>query len=159
LSGRLNGWPAFVRELDATLSVHSQYILSGNLYDNFLLPGADEFSAARLLPLHDLLWDALQASGYACLLVYDPVDGLRVLPDTDDEVGDAAAAAAERLLGKLKADEKPSLEALAKHLRAVVRPEQNLEVLSRPAVEARRRQRSGCAPPPTCPRCGICGPG
>jgi ATPases with chaperone activity, ATP-binding subunit len=126
MSGRLNGWPAFVRELDATLSVHSQYILSGNLYDNFLLPGTDEFSAARLLPLHDLLWDALQTSGYACLLVYDPVDGLRVLPDTDDEIGDAAAAAATRLLGKLKADEKPSLEALAKHLTAVVRPQENV---------------------------------
>jgi hypothetical protein len=126
MSGRLNGWPAFVRELDATLSVHSQYILSGNLYDNFLLPGTDEFSAARLLPLHDLLWDALQTSGYACLLVYDPVDGLRVLPDTDDEIGDAAAAAATRLLGKLKTDEKPSLEALAKHLTAVVRPQENV---------------------------------
>ncbi|MCW2918321.1 MAG: ATPase domain protein [Actinomycetia bacterium] len=126
LGGRLTGWPAFIRELDATLSVHSQYILSGNLYDNFLLPGTDEFSAARLLPLHDLLWEALQSSGYACLLVYDPVDGLRVYPDTDDEIGDAAAAAAERLLGKLKADEKPSLEALTKHLTAVVRPEENV---------------------------------
>ncbi|MCW2885373.1 MAG: ATP-dependent Clp protease ATP-binding subunit ClpB [Streptosporangiaceae bacterium] len=126
LGGQLNGWPAFVRELDATLSVHSQYILSGNLYDNFLLPGAEEFSTPRLLPLHDLLWEALQASGYACLLVYDPVDGLRVLPDTDDEIGDAAAAAAERLVGKLKPEEKPSLETLAKHLTAVVRPDENV---------------------------------
>jgi hypothetical protein len=126
LGGQLNGWPAFVRELDATLSVHSQYILSGNLYDNFLLPGTGELGTARLLPLHDLLWEALQASGYACLLVYDPVDGLRVLPDTDDETGDAAAAAAERLLGKLKADEKPSLEALARHLTAVVRPDESV---------------------------------
>jgi ATP-dependent Clp protease ATP-binding subunit ClpA len=122
LGGALSGWPAFVRELDATLSVHSQYILSGNLYDTFLLPASDEFGTARLLPLHDLLWEALQASGYACLLVYDPVDGLRVLPDTDDEIGDAAAAAAERLVGKRKADDKPSLEALARHLTAVVRP-------------------------------------
>jgi hypothetical protein len=118
LGGRLTGWPAFVRELDATLSVHSQYILSGNLYDTFLVQG-DE--AATLMPLHDLLWEALHASGFACLLVYDPVDGLRVFPDTDDEIGDAATAAARTLLGDLK-DGKPSLEALAKHLTSVVRP-------------------------------------
>ncbi|MCW2939804.1 MAG: ATPase domain protein [Actinomycetia bacterium] len=118
LGGRLTGWPAFVRELDATLSVHSQYILSGNLYDTFLVQG-DE--AATLMPLHDLLWEALHASGFACLLVYDPVDGLRVFPDTDDEIGDAATAAARTLLGDLK-DGKPSLETLAKHLTSVVRP-------------------------------------
>lgn len=126
LGGRLTGWPAFVRELDATLSVHSQYVLSGNLYDSFLCPPTDADGPARLLPLRDLLWDVLQSSGYACLLVYDPVDGLAVFPDTDDELGDAAAAAAERLIGKRNADEKPSLEALAGLLRSVTRPTENI---------------------------------
>jgi ATP-dependent Clp protease ATP-binding subunit ClpA len=107
------GWPSFIRELDATLSVHSQYVLSGNLYDSFLYPGENGIA---LLPLRDLLWDALQASGISCLLVYDPVDGLRVFPEDDDE----ADAAAAKLLGKF--DAKPSLEALTKHLTALARP-------------------------------------
>jgi ATP-dependent Clp protease ATP-binding subunit ClpB len=125
LGGRLPGWPPFIRELDATLSVHSQYVLSGNLYDSFLAPPMDSSGPARLLPLRDLLWECLRSSGFSCLLVYDPVDGLQVLPDTDDEAGDEAAKAAERLLGKIK-DEKPSLERLTKHLAAVARPEDDV---------------------------------
>ncbi|ACY96696.1 MULTISPECIES: AAA family ATPase [Thermomonospora] len=122
LGGRLQGWPAFIRELDATLSVHSQYVLSGNLYDSFLAPPPPEGGPARLLPLRDLLWEALRSSGYSCLVIYDPVDGLLVYPDTEDEIGAEAAAAAERLVGKLKPDERPSLEALTRHLAAVARP-------------------------------------
>jgi hypothetical protein len=122
LGGRLTGWPAFIRELDATLSVHSQYVLSGNLYDSFLLPGEDEPHPARLLPLHDVLWEALRLSGYAFLLIYDPVDGLRVFPEDDDVATDQAT----RLVGKLKGDDKPSLEALTKHLNAVARPTEKL---------------------------------
>ncbi|WP_119727369.1 AAA family ATPase [Thermomonospora amylolytica] len=123
LGGRLQGWPAFVRELDATLSVHSQYVLSGNLYDSFLAPPPPEGGPARLLPLRDLLWEALRSSGFSCLVVYDPVDGLLVHPDTPDEIGEEAAAAAERLLGgRIKPEDKPSLEALTRQLAAVARP-------------------------------------
>ncbi|GLW62180.1 chaperone [Actinomadura rubrobrunea] len=122
LGGRLRGWPPFIRELDATLSVHSQYVLSGNLYDSFLAPSLDAAGPARLLPLRDLLWESLRSSGFSCLVVYDPVDGLQVHPDTDDETGEEAAEAAERLLGKLKGERKPSLEGLTKHLAAVARP-------------------------------------
>lgn len=122
LGGRLTGWPAFIRELDATLSVHSQYVLSGNLYDSFLLPAGDAPHAARLLPLHDLLWEGLRTSGYSFMLIYDPVDGMRVFPEDDDEATEQAV----RLVGKLKAEEKPSLEALAKHMAAVVRPSESV---------------------------------
>ncbi len=116
LGGRLMGWPPFIRELDATLSVHSQYVLSGNLYDSFLFPNDDEIA---LLPLRELLWEALQSSGMSCMLVYDLVDGLRVFPEDDD-----ALAAAEKLLGKW--DAKPSLEGLTKHLAAVARPAEQI---------------------------------
>ncbi|MQY03871.1 AAA family ATPase [Actinomadura macrotermitis] len=122
LGGRLTGWPPFIRELDATLSVHSQYVLSGNLYDSFLAPPPEGGGAAQLLPLRDLLWESLRSSGFSCMIVYDPVDGLQVLPEGDEE----AAQAAERLLGKPPKDEKPSLEALTKHLAAVARPAENV---------------------------------
>ncbi|TMQ94036.1 ATP-dependent Clp protease ATP-binding subunit [Actinomadura soli] len=126
LGGRLQGWPPFIRELDATLSVHSQYVLSGNLYDSFLAPPLDATGPARLLPLRELLWETLRSSGASCMIVYDPVDGLQVYPGAGDEVGDEAARSAERLLGKVKADEKPSLEALTRQLAAVARPAENI---------------------------------
>ncbi|SFN95448.1 MULTISPECIES: AAA family ATPase [Actinomadura] len=122
LGGRLQGWPPFIRELDATLSVHSQYVLSGNLYDSFLAPPTEGGGPARLLPLRGLLWETLRSSGASCMVVYDPVDGVQVYPEGSDE----AAQAAETLIGKIKADEKPSLEGLTRHLAAVARPKENV---------------------------------
>ncbi|WP_433467291.1 AAA family ATPase [Spirillospora sp. CA-128828] len=122
LGGRLQGWPPFIRELDATLSVHSQYVLSGNLHDSFLAPPQEGGGPARLLPLRGLLWETLRSSGASCMIVYDPVDGLQVYPEG---AGDAAQAA-ETLLGKIKPDEKPSLEALTRQLAAIARPKENV---------------------------------
>lgn len=56
------------------------------------------------------------------MVVYDPVDGVQVYPEGSDE----AAQAAETLIGKIKADEKPSLEGLTRHLAAVARPKENV---------------------------------
>ncbi|GAA0358277.1 AAA family ATPase [Actinoallomurus spadix] len=111
---RLASWPAFVRELDATLSVHAQYVLWGNLHDSFLVP--DE---GRLFPLRELLWEALRRSGYSFMVVYDRVDGLRVLPADDTAAADAAAS----LFGS-RVDERkpPSLEGLRTYLGALARP-------------------------------------
>jgi hypothetical protein len=115
---RLAGWPAFVRELDATLAVHAQYVLWGNLRDAF--PVRDP--ALRLLTLHELLWEALRRSGYACLIVHDPIDGLAVHPAAGPEAK-AAAEAAEALLGReLRGGQRPSLERLRGQLAAVARP-------------------------------------
>ncbi|QXJ24467.1 ATP-dependent Clp protease ATP-binding subunit [Actinomadura graeca] len=126
LGGRLQGWPPFIRELDATLSVHSQYVLSGNLYDSFLAPPLEGGGPARLLPLRGLLWETLRSSGASCMIVYDPVDGLQVYPDTGDEIAEEAERAADQLLGKRKPDEKPSLEGLTRQLAAVARPAENI---------------------------------
>ena len=111
---RLAGWPAFVRELDATLSVHPQYVLWGNLHDSFLVR-----QEGRLFPLRDLLWEALRRSGYAFMVVYDQVDGLRVHPADDKAAADAAAT----LFGS-RVDERkiPSLEGLRGYLSALARP-------------------------------------
>ncbi|MGI5204057.1 AAA family ATPase [Spirillospora sp. CA-108201] len=125
LGGRLQGWPPFIRELDATLSVHSQYVLSGNLHDSFLAPSSDG-GPAVLLPLRELLWETLRSSGASFMAVYDPVDGLQIVPGPTDASGGEAASAAESLLGKVKADEKPSLEGLTRHLAAIARPQENV---------------------------------
>ncbi|MEU8307646.1 AAA family ATPase [Actinomadura sp. NPDC048955] len=125
LGGRLQGWPPFIRELDATLSVHSQYVLSGNLHDSFLAPSSDG-GPAGLLPLRALLWETLRSSGASFMAVYDPVDGLQIVPGPNEPSGSEAASAAESLLGKIKADEKPSLEGLTRHLAAIARPQENV---------------------------------
>jgi ATP-dependent Clp protease ATP-binding subunit ClpB len=109
---RLAGWPAFIRELDATLSVHAQYVLWGNLHDTFLL--RDE---RRLYPLRDLLWEALRRSGYAFMAVYDQVDGLRVHPADDKAAAEAAASLFGNRIGKVL-----SLESLRAQMSAVARP-------------------------------------
>src|SRR5690606_5754142 len=98
LGGRLQGWPPFIRELDATLSVHSQYVLSGNLYDSFLTPSGTDGGPVRLLPLRALLWETLRSSGASFMAVYDPVDGLQIIPGPGDPegLGEEAAQAAER---------------------------------------------------------------
>ena len=54
----LPGFPAFVNELAGTLAVHAQYVLHGNIRDQFLMPaGDDRKRPTQLLPL---LWQALQ---------------------------------------------------------------------------------------------------
>ncbi|MCO5998480.1 AAA family ATPase [Actinoallomurus rhizosphaericola] len=111
---RLASWPAFVRELDATLSVHAQYVLWGNLHDSFLAP--DE---GRLFPLRELLWEALRRSGYSFMVVYDRVDGLRVHPADDKAAADAAASLFGSRVDERKA---PSLEGLRTYLSALARP-------------------------------------
>lgn len=122
----LEGWPAFIRELDATLSVQSQYILWGNLHDSFLVPNPAT-GGHQLLNLHDLLWQTLRASGYSCVLTYDKVDGVRVTPFAGPE-GNAARAAASRLVGKGVGERgaPPSLEKLTGHLAGVARPPASL---------------------------------
>ncbi|WP_033212786.1 AAA family ATPase [Kitasatospora phosalacinea] len=117
-------WPPFVREFEATLPVHSQFVLWGNRHDSFLVREAGG-ARPRLLSLPDLLWEALRASGYAFLLVHDPVDGLRVhLPAgaTAEEAEEARAAAAELLPRLPRPGTLPSLDALRTLMTELARP-------------------------------------
>ncbi|MFD4315416.1 AAA family ATPase [Streptomyces sp. NPDC058548] len=120
--------PPFAREFEATLPVHSQFVLWGNRHDSFLVRESAG-ARLRLLPLLDLLWETLRTSGYACLLVHDPVDGLRVhLPAAATaEESDRAEAAASRLLPRLPLPGTlPSLEALRTLMAELARPAQQI---------------------------------
>ena len=76
MTGRESGpeLPAFVREIDSTLAVHSQYVLHGNIRDVFLRRPSGQ--QPRLVPLRQLLWEVLEPSGYEFVLMFDQVDGL-----------------------------------------------------------------------------------
>lgn len=72
-------WPRWVTDIERLLPIRSQFILSGNVRDVFLTPaGTDSY----LAPLMTCLWTFLEREGYQFLLVYDRIDGIKVLPQT-----------------------------------------------------------------------------
>ncbi|GAA0216828.1 AAA family ATPase [Saccharothrix mutabilis subsp. mutabilis] len=113
-SGRfLPEFPAFVNEVAGTLAVHAQYVLHGNLRDQFLVtPPGGHPEIVTLLPL---LWRALRPLGFEALITYDQVAGVGVFPDEP-----AAHQAVERVLGGGVVGRRPSLERLRTHLAKVV---------------------------------------
>ncbi len=70
--------PRWIRDLTRLLPIRSQFVVAGNIRDNFLtpLPGG-----ATLAPLLRCLWAHLAPLDYRFILVYDPVEGLRPYPN------------------------------------------------------------------------------
>jgi ATP-dependent Clp protease ATP-binding subunit ClpB len=67
--------PGWLQELRTGLPIRSQFVVSGNLRDVF--PVRDGRGLC-FLPADEALWSLLQARGYAGLLKYDPVDGVKL---------------------------------------------------------------------------------
>lgn len=84
-------WPRWVGDIERLLPIRSQFILTGNVRDVFLTPSGAE---SYLAPLLSCLWASLEREGYQFLLVYDRIDGIRVLPQAA-----AAQDKAAQLLG------------------------------------------------------------
>jgi hypothetical protein len=70
--------PRWIKDLDRQLPIRSQFVVSGNIRDSFLTPLA---GGLTLAPLLRCLWMHLAGQDYRCLLVYDPVGGLRPYPN------------------------------------------------------------------------------
>lgn len=68
----------WLADVERLLPIRSQFVVSGNIRDSFIVPLN---GAASLVPLQRALWETLRGHGYAALLVYDPADGIRVYPD------------------------------------------------------------------------------
>ena len=68
--------PRWARDLRQSLSVNPQFALWGNVRDRFLV-GVD--GEARFVDVLDVLRGVFEDADYACVLVYDPVDGISVL--------------------------------------------------------------------------------
>ncbi|OGA73356.1 MAG: hypothetical protein A3G27_01220 [Betaproteobacteria bacterium RIFCSPLOWO2_12_FULL_66_14] len=69
--------PRWIRDFQRLLPIRSQFVLSGNIRDVFPTPIDAGYTLA---PFLRCLWVSLRERGYAFLLVYDVVDGLRVYP-------------------------------------------------------------------------------
>ena len=64
--------PVWMQELQVGLPVRTQFVLSGNIRDIY------PTSSGEFLPTFDAIWSILETNDYQALLVFDPVDGLRV---------------------------------------------------------------------------------
>ncbi len=82
--GALPGWAS---DLDRALTVQSQFVVSGNIRDVYPVNSGD---GPGFKPVLDVVWDVLSARGYEFLLVYDPVDNLRLA--ISDQINAAKAA-------------------------------------------------------------------
>ena len=99
--------PRWLADLERLLPIRSQFAVSGNIRDSFLV----QFGGSpALVPLLRALWETLRNHGYRCLLVYDPPDGVRVYPNEPE-----SRSLAERLFDlKLgSGSQMVSLESLA----------------------------------------------
>ena len=113
-------WPRWLRDLDQSLPVRSQFVLTGNIRDIHLMPDAVGTADVRPVPLLDCLWTVFSRSGYEFLAVYDPVDGINIHPREPD-----ALTAGSDVLG-MPLDQGPravSLDGLRSALAAVVNAE------------------------------------
>lgn len=108
-------WPGWLRDIDALLAVHPQFVLSGNVRDRYPLPDPD-------MPLADsapqAIHTALSRSGFDVVLVHDVVDGFSLLADDDDD--DAGWAAVHAATGQdLRDAPGDDLSLLSTVLRAI----------------------------------------
>ena len=69
--------PKWLADLDRLLPIRSQFVLSGNIRDTFLV---ETGGATTLAPVLRALWLRLKARGYAFMLVYDRTDGISIYP-------------------------------------------------------------------------------
>jgi len=84
------GSPKWLDDITATLGVHSQYVVWGNVRDLHLMPGPNGPAPADTVRV---LAEALQGHGIPLVLVHDPVTGIDVYGD------DARRPAAAELTG------------------------------------------------------------
>ncbi|GAB2881009.1 AAA family ATPase [Streptomyces mayteni] len=127
--------PPFAQELAGTLSVHAQYVLHGNIRDDYLV---SRHGQDRYFSLAGLVWHTLRLRGFDALVRYDVVDGFTVhpadaLPNVERLLGRGTVG--RRFRGRLLRADPPALLDLEPLLRAVAT---GLEPAQRPRPGADR---------------------
>ncbi|TDC80106.1 AAA family ATPase [Streptomyces hainanensis] len=129
--------PPFAQELAGTLSVHAQYVLHGNIRDDYLV---SRHGQDRYFSLAGLVWHTLRLRGFDALVRYDVVDGFTVhpadaLPHVERLLGRGTVG--RRFRGRLLRADPPALLDLEPLLRAVAT---GLEPAQRPRPGADRAE-------------------
>lgn len=86
--------PLWLRTMDRLLPVTTQFVLSGNIDDMWLLPGNDGHER-QVVPTIDAIWSTFEAAGYEFLCTWDPASRqLRVVPGGSDDAATEALSVA-----------------------------------------------------------------
>jgi hypothetical protein len=75
--------PRWAQDMERLLSIRSQFVIAGNIRDNFIVTMQERHT---LVPLLRCLWVTLARLEYRLMLVYDPIDGVRPYPNEPDVV-------------------------------------------------------------------------
>jgi hypothetical protein len=75
--------PVWLQDIARFMPIRSQFVLSGNIQDFYLIPGQSGFVP---LSLKDALWTLLEVSGFHALLTYDRFDNFQIYPPTKEAV-------------------------------------------------------------------------
>lgn len=70
--------PRWIQDMERLLPIRSQFVVSGNIRDSFIVRMHDRHT---LVPLLRCLWVALSRQEYKLMLVYDPIEGVRPYPN------------------------------------------------------------------------------
>jgi len=100
--------PRWVRDIYGLLPIKSQFIFSGNIRDDYLIPSGDGSYAT--IGFYDLLWKLLRDKGFKRLEVFDLVDGLRIHQDKETvptQMDDVELA--KRIANKVDGDERVAI--------------------------------------------------
>jgi len=68
--------PTWLRELDGSLAVNSQFVLWGNVHDRYLIPGD---LGPTMVDMESAIWSLL-ADDYDAMVVFDPIVGVHTVP-------------------------------------------------------------------------------
>jgi energy-coupling factor transporter ATP-binding protein EcfA2 len=77
------GAPAWLRDVGQFLSVKPQFVLSGNIFDQYVLPHAGGVDRRTLT---ETLWSLLEIHGFDALLVYDRFEDFQVYPPVEAKI-------------------------------------------------------------------------
>lgn len=75
--------PVWLQDIARFLPIRSQFVLTGNIHDFYLIPSETGFVP---LSFKDALWALLEVSGYQAMLLYDRFDSFQVYPSTKETV-------------------------------------------------------------------------
>ena len=116
MTGRVK-LPKWLRDIDASLSIRSHFVLSGNIRDHVLIEYEGTLVAC---PLVDAIWETvLKPRGFHGVQTWDPIDGFSSFPSgTDIGLWDG-----KRLVPSAQLAPNPKTPAdFARVLRAIARP-------------------------------------
>jgi ATP-dependent Clp protease ATP-binding subunit ClpB len=113
-------WPNWLDNLRLSLPARAQFVLWGNIRDQFVVGDLQDKGAGAVAYVLEALWRVLRANGYKCLVVYDPISGIGIHPNDSE-----AQEAGTKILGDLpesvlSGDQQPSFEQFQDALMSVV---------------------------------------